>query len=144
MFVGPGFAFVGNLSLETLIVVSCVLHVLGPSVGKQNFVLALGNFAVRLRVVAVVVVAVVVVHLPEVVERLALLFFLRVVIAGLRMRVGRLICRLRCMIGLTWWFVCTLHVKMFSTYEDCKAANQNNLGKHGGEWLGRGPEQVSH
>merc|ERR1719154_597950 len=45
-FVRFGFAFVCYFSLETVVVVCCVLHDLGPAVREQHTVFSRGDFAV--------------------------------------------------------------------------------------------------
>merc|ERR1719154_657524 len=88
-YVGFGFTFVCYFSLETVVVVCCVLHNLGPAVREQHAVFSRGDFAVVTLPVVEDVVGVRIVHIYVEVERLALLLLLMLV-AGAMVRVRRL------------------------------------------------------
>merc|ERR1719154_597894 len=88
-FVRFGFTFVCYFSLETVVVVCCVLHDLGPPVREQHSVFSRGDFAVVTLPVVEFVSGVVIVHIHIEVEGLALLL-LFMVVAGAMVRVRRL------------------------------------------------------
>merc|ERR1719452_217875 len=88
-FVGLGFTFVCYFSLETVVVVCCVLHDLGPAVREQHAVFSRGDFAVVTLSIGEDVAGVGIVHIHIEVEGLALLL-LFMVVAGVMVRVRRL------------------------------------------------------